>query len=567
MQIATPVIYTGADGALASGAVSASPNDELGFNGTLSSFPSYATPPSLPVSAPSSGSGGPMLTSPAARGNVGAGGSVGGTVVCPLCARPFPLSVIEAHAATCDGQLDHSAVRISDMPVAASAGTAASASASAAAAATTAPHAYVSSVAPTSFSISSTPPAVPLPFFPRHHDSIRLLTWNCWFDDFMMASRMDAIGSVITAEQPHIVALQEVTDASLAMIQRSEWARHYHCASTPPAPYFTVLLSKFPMQSLRRLPFQSQMARDLLCCTVEVPTSVGPRRLSVATSHLESERKRSHVRRQQLDAALRLLSQAKQHTPTALFVGDMNLSGSELADVPARYGWLDAWLHAHGSERGAERRGATYDTKANTMLASRNRTGSSGYQARLDRIWIRFGSGENLVKMAAAATAAAAAGAADPSSAAGSSTAPVAAIPPAGPTAAAPSAPSSAGAAAEWRVASLERVGLCPIDVSQARRYAQTRNYKQLESPSSAALAVSASSSASASAAPTAATAAAATTPRGHSLSGWGSLAASNGAAASSTPVFPSDHFGLLITLQIADSADAHAAASSPLSK
>jgi hypothetical protein len=340
-----------------------------------------------------------------------------------------------------------------------------------------------------------------------------LLAWSRWFDDFCMSVRMDAIGSVISAEQPHIVALQEVTRESMAMIQRSDWAKHYHCSAAPEAPYFTLLLIKFPPQQLRRLPFVSVMARDLLCCNIAVPTSQGERWVTVATSHLESERKRAAARRDQLDTALRMLSEKHQKTRTALYCGDMNLNGTEAADVPQKHGWLDGWLHVHGTQRGSDSAGATMDTKGNAMLHSRNKEGSAGWKARLDRIWIRL-SGESTAEKDG-----------NVSSSVGAS------------------APSST----EWRVTALERVGLCSIDLRSPKSYSK-QNYKQLEASSAAkgAAALFGAQNVSSAAATTSAASGAA--PRLH---GWGSLASSSGTAAPSTVVFPSDHFGLLITLQM----------------
>lgn len=377
------------------------------------------------------------------------------------------------------------------------------------------------SAVPSEFRISSTSPAIPLPFLPRHHDTFKLLTWNVWFDDLAMSARMDAIGSVILREMPHVVALQEVTADSLDMIRRSEWAKHYHVSSAPSAPYFTLLATRFKPLDLSRLPFQSQMARDLLCANIEVPTSLGLRRISIATSHLESERRNAHMRRQQLDVSLRMLRESKQHTRTALYVGDMNLSGSEGADIPAKHGWIDGWLAVHGTARGVESRGATMDTKGNTMLRSRNNSeDAKGWKARLDRIWIRLGSGEKATAVSDAPAAAAVAASSSSVSAAAAS---ASTFPP------------------EWRVSSMDRVGLCSIDLSCPKKYAQ-KDYKTLEAESPVAASASSSASAPAS------SAAAASSSGSRSHASWGSMLGA--AAATPLKIFPSDHFGLIVTME-----------------
>jgi len=379
---------------------------------------------------------------------------------------------------------------------------------------------------------------------------------------------MDAIGSVIDREKPHVIAFQEMTPASVQMIRRQAWFGRYHCSIPDSTPYFTLLLTLFPPIKPRRIPFVSMMARDLLTCIIEVPTSAGLRRLSVATSHLESERRFRHVRLEQLDASLRLLSHARQQTNTALFMGDMNLARDEGLDVVARWGWIDAWLHLlakslhHTSAaqsdtssqdqsaakatdalsaallarnsafppRGNEKDGATYDTSSNRMLAPRNR--GSGYHARFDRMWMRMGKGEErreIVEGKQATLAVAGIMTSQPSSSSSSS--------------------SSSESECEWSIVSLERLGLCAIDMRQPHLYAHNKEYKKPEDLSSTNR--SATQPTSASPAASDANSAAASNIHGFSSSASASLASSS----SSPPIFPSDHYGLLLTLKLKCSA------------
>lgn len=513
-RVSTPVLYTGA-GSLSTPVIQramSSPLDELAGFGQ---FPSSA----------------------AGDGAAGAGerriSPKPGGVACPLCQALFPADAIEAHASNCNGALD--------MPAAVSAVASASAvpaparhvAVSARPVTVSLPPTSASAAAPSPAplvgSIGSIAPTVPLPFFPRVHDTLRLLTWNVWFDAHCMQARMAAIGSVIEREQPHFVALQEVTEESFEMVRRAAWSKSYHLSAAPAAPYFTLLLSKFPLLQLRRLPFESQMARDLLCANVEVPTSAGPRRLTLATSHLESERRSAHVRRAQLDTALRLLKGSRQGTRSALYCGDMNLSSGEAVDIPAKHGWADGWVLLHGDSKASERGGATYDTKTNGMIASRSRT-AAGYHARYDRIWVRFDPS------AAPAAGAAATGPAS-AEAAERKTAPAAA-----------GASPAVSFSAEWRITALERVGLCALDLRAPERYAQTKPYKTLEAPEKGS-AAAAAAALFAGSSPSASAAAPAVSGSSRSVQSWGSLAGAT--ANADTAVFPSDHFGLLITLQL----------------
>jgi hypothetical protein len=312
---------------------------------------------------------------------------------------------------------------------------------------------------------------------------------------------------------------------------------------------------------MMRLPFESVMARDLLCANISVPTSAGVRKLSIATSHLESEHRRKDARRQQLEVALKFLRRRQQDTPTAIYCGDMNLNGSECSDLVTKYGWIDAWLSLH-PQRGGDRAGVTMDTRANGMLAAQPRNAKTPYQVRLDRIWIRTASGERQTSGSGAAGAALGEksaeqawkpnAAAKPAAAAAYGPTPMAITP----TAAASSAGSSTSSAVpEWLLLSVERIGLCAIDLRQPQKYAE-KNYKAFDTPASTS-----AQAAAAMFAPPAAAASAPMMPR-QGIHGFGSLAA---AAASSkegdsavaapppagTVVFPSDHFGLLAILQV----------------
>jgi hypothetical protein len=305
-------------------------------------------------------------------------------------------------------------------------------------------------------------------------------------------------------------------------------------------------LSKFPLQQLRRLPFQSQMGRDLLCAQVDVSTSAGIRRLTVATSHLESERRNAQVRRTQLDAAMRLLSgnSRKQgggatRSATALYCGDMNLAASEATDIPAKHGWADSWLALYGEK--AERKGATYDTISNAMIRNRSRS-PSGYQARYDRVWARFDP-----TTSDAAQADVTAAAAESKTALSNN-----------------NSPTPRTASAEWRLVSLERVGLCALDLRDPSQYAQQKPYKTLEASPSSSSSSAAAAAAALFAGPSSAIASSAAVAAPRTTQSWGSL--SSASPSSSTPVFPSDHFGLVLTLQLNSDASATAAAAAPAS-
>ena len=137
---------------------------------------------------------------------------------------------------------------------------------------------------------------------------LRLLTWNVWFNEHEghAPRRMGALGAAVAAEDPDVVALQEVTPSILGLLRGCAFARGFEWSPPPPGmPYFAVLLTR---RGLRLGPFErtpfvgSRQGRDLVRC----PVDAGGRRLHVATAHLESYvpgDPGSQERRKQLAAA------------------------------------------------------------------------------------------------------------------------------------------------------------------------------------------------------------------------------------------------------------------------
>jgi len=386
--------------------------------------------------------------------------------------------------------------------------------------------------------------------------TLKLLTWNVWFDAFHIIARMAAIGSVIEREQPHFVALQEVTHKTFALVRRESWAQSYYI-SAPPANgswYFTLIMSKYPFASLHRRAYESNTKRDLLWAHIDVPVPVpaaaaaagskgkattkkASKRVVIATSHLESSAPHRRLRLGQMELALGYLGHdggdeqsQNQGSPlrTVAFVGDMNLHNGEGDTTLARHAeWRDSWLEAYAKHEAAEaeapnaalrareahQAGTTYDGKTNGMVAMND---PSGWSARLDRIYVRLEGAKPSPSAqgqeAAQAQEAPAAAASTPEDVHGK------AVP-----ASAVSVPAAAAVAAEaeWRIAAVERVGLCALDVQAPQDYARTKPYKSADGGAAAA-------------AP-------------------GAEAQSKTVAGSAEKpvVFPSDHYGLLLTLQL----------------
>ena len=120
---------------------------------------------------------------------------------------------------------------------------------------------------------------------PERRGTIKLLTYNIWFDYLCMHERMHAIGVIIDQHDPDIIAFQEVTFENSRVFEKLSWFSRYQCQK--PAnelDYFTLTFTKRPIDrySVQPLP-KSMMGRDLRC--TEVTMACGA--VLVGNVHLE----------------------------------------------------------------------------------------------------------------------------------------------------------------------------------------------------------------------------------------------------------------------------------------
>ncbi|KAA3478545.1 Tyrosyl-DNA phosphodiesterase 2 [Gossypium australe] len=213
--------------------------------------------------------------------------------------------------------------------------------------------------------------------------SLKILSYNVWFrEDLEVHKRMKAIGDLIQLHSPDILCFQEVTPMIYDIFRGSNWWKGYRCSISDDTAslraYFCIQLSKLPVKSFRREPFDNSiMGREL--CMTEVEVFGGETTLVVATTHLESpcpappkwDQMYSKERVEQAKVAINIL----ENNPNVIFGGDMNWDDKLDGRFPLTDGWIDAWNELRPAEDGW-----TYDTKSNQMLSA-NRT----LRKRLDR--------------------------------------------------------------------------------------------------------------------------------------------------------------------------------------
>ena len=203
---------------------------------------------------------------------------------------------------------------------------------------------------------------------------------------------MQGLSDVVSALDPHVLCLQEVTPNIMMLLHAQPWFEEYKGTPPPPQQYFTLVLFKRSLDNVdkstkivRREFITSKMGR--YADGVAGMYVGGDKEITVFSSHLESfiskQQTSSDERVRQMKDALRALDglttrrgeeRRNRACANAVFMGDTNWDEATDGPVPLPEGWADAWeTHGDGGP------GFTYDLKKNAMM--------SGYlQKRLDRV-------------------------------------------------------------------------------------------------------------------------------------------------------------------------------------
>jgi len=101
---------------------------------------------------------------------------------------------------------------------------------------------------------------------------LKLLTYNVLFDNYNLENRMQAIGEIITSEDPDIIALQEISHKICNILFGLHWVHKYYVSdpygeefgkSTDKFKYGNVLISKFNFHELYLRDFESARSRKV----------------------------------------------------------------------------------------------------------------------------------------------------------------------------------------------------------------------------------------------------------------------------------------------------------------
>lgn len=189
--------------------------------------------------------------------------------------------------------------------------------------------------------------------------TLRMLSYNIWFDFFQESARMQAIAAILLAEDADVVCLNEVTDQNWDMLMTYPWFERYRdqCSREGGGGYYTMLCvhrrRSLAGKIVRKRFKGSKQGRDNLYARV-IYNENSERKVAVfATTHFESLEQNSRERISQVKQSMQDLTavaaEARQATGqpfVSIFImGDTNLRTTENKELQlAERGFVDAWL-------------------------------------------------------------------------------------------------------------------------------------------------------------------------------------------------------------------------------
>ncbi|KAJ3124093.1 Tyrosyl-DNA phosphodiesterase 2 [Physocladia obscura] len=147
--------------------------------------------------------------------------------------------------------------------------------------------------------------------------TLRLVTWNVWFETEHISARSRALLAEALATNPSILCFQEVTQPFMSILEETEQIRNNFWLSYDPKTHnfaqggytciVAVNLSYFTIKLLKEVEVYSIMGRSLWLVELSYVVNSLIKTLRVMTSHFESMSYGQHARRDQRIAAKQAL--------------------------------------------------------------------------------------------------------------------------------------------------------------------------------------------------------------------------------------------------------------------
>ena len=190
--------------------------------------------------------------------------------------------------------------------------------------------------------------------------TLRIATWNIWFDECRMEKRMNSIMNIISNHKIDIFCFQELTQKSLEYLQAHDYIQKentFYISSSDIADignYGNIIFSKYPISNVNILQFNAtNMSRKLVTADININNET----FKICTTHLESLANNRALRISQLSQSIKFLmtdnsNDAKTKIDHYIFCGDFNECGTINDDVlpfPDTQ-FKDCWIDYHDKD-------------------------------------------------------------------------------------------------------------------------------------------------------------------------------------------------------------------------
>jgi endonuclease/exonuclease/phosphatase family metal-dependent hydrolase len=205
-----------------------------------------------------------------------------------------------------------------------------------------------------------------------------VLTYNVLGVPTAAEVRVPALMSILEDSGSDVIALQEVAPWFVRTLRAARWTDGYHWSlpeGAERAPGGLLVLSRFPIDEVQRIPLPSRQRRLALAVRVRL----GTHRMSIVTVHLDSHLESGSIRAEQLRRVFAFLADADE----AIVLGDFNFGDDderETAALDQRY--VDLWTRLRPGEPGY-----TWNMEKSPM--ARRGSFPNEHSRRIDRILLR----------------------------------------------------------------------------------------------------------------------------------------------------------------------------------
>jgi endonuclease/exonuclease/phosphatase family metal-dependent hydrolase len=207
--------------------------------------------------------------------------------------------------------------------------------------------------------------------------SIKIMSYNIWFDEKLREERTHELIKKIKKENPSIICLQEVTEQTHAIIMSEIQSEYkYTYPEKLNHKYGCITLSNIPIEKSHSVKYESNMGRQLDIMKIG--------KIIIMNTHFESEfiednklKKKQYKLTSEIMKIIKIISDPS--ISGVILCSDTNMTETDVKEYNESFNmYLDAWI-VDGQNALCEN---TYDTTTNELMKDSEKT----YISRLDRI-------------------------------------------------------------------------------------------------------------------------------------------------------------------------------------